>query len=80
MVHDIKSPLQNMVSSLDFMREYDVIMNDPDILDMIDVCGYCSEFILSQVNNFLDLSKTEIAKIDLNPTPTELIELIKKIV
>lgn len=47
---------------------------------MLEISTYCAEFIISHVGNFLDLSKFETSKIELSPTPTELIELIKKIV
>lgn len=80
MVHDIRSPLQSLICSLDFMRECEVILKDPELANTLDISAYCAEFILSHVGNFLDLSKTETSKIELSPTPTELLELIKKIV
>ena len=47
---------------------------------MVEIASHCAEFIISHVGNFLDLSKLETSKIDLSPSPTEIIELIRKIV
>jgi signal transduction histidine kinase len=47
---------------------------------MLEIASNCAEFIISHVGNFLDISKLEHSKIELTPSPTELIDLIKKIV
>ena len=47
---------------------------------MIEIAYHCGEFIISHVGNFLDISKLQSSKIELCPSPTEIIELIRKIV
>ena len=47
---------------------------------MLDIASHCAEFIMSHVGNFLDISKLENSKIELCPSPTEIVELIRKIV
>jgi signal transduction histidine kinase len=47
---------------------------------MLEIATHCAEFIISHVGNFLDISKLETSKIELNPTTTDLVELIKKII
>ena len=47
---------------------------------MIEIASHCGEFIISHVGNFLDISKLQSSKIELCPSPTEIIELIRKIV
>ena len=69
-----------MIYSLDTMKESDIINQDPELTHMLEVSIHCAEFIISHVGNFLDLSKFETQKIDLSPTPTDIVDLIKKIV
>jgi signal transduction histidine kinase len=80
MIHDIRNPLSSMVCSLDYMKESEKIQEDEDIYNMLEIASHCAEFIISHVGNFLDISKLEHSKIELTPSPTELIDLIKKIV
>ena len=47
---------------------------------MIEIASHCAEFIISHVGNFLDISKLQNSKLELCPTPTEIIELLRKIV
>jgi signal transduction histidine kinase len=47
---------------------------------MLEIASHCAEFIISQVGNFLDISKFENSKLEMCVTPTEIIELIRKIV
>ena len=47
---------------------------------MLDIASHCAEFIISHVGNFLDISKLESSKIELCPTPTEILDLVKKII
>jgi len=47
---------------------------------MLNLSIHCAEFIISHVGNFLDISKLETSKIELSPTPNEILGLITKIV
>ena len=47
---------------------------------MLEIATHCAEFIISQVGNFLDISKLEHSKIILCPVPTEIMKLIRNIV
>lgn len=47
---------------------------------MLEIASHCAEFIISHVGNFLDISKIETSKLELCATPTDIIELIRKIV
>ena len=80
MIHDIRNPLSSMICSLDYMKENEIITQDEDISNMLEIASHCAEFIISHVNNFLDLAKLEHSKIELCVTPTEITELIRKIV
>lgn len=80
MIHDIRNPLSSMICSLDYMKENEKIQDDDDISNMLEIASHCAEFIISHVGNFLDISKLENSKIELCPSPTEIIELIRKIV
>lgn len=80
MIHDIRNPLSSMICSLDYMRESELISNDNDLKNMLDIASHCAEFIISHVGNFLDISKLESSKLELCPTPTEILDLVKKII
>ena len=80
MIHDIRNPLSSMICSLDYMKESERISEDEDLSNMLEIASHCAEFIISHVNNFLDLAKLEHSKIELCVTPTEIVELIRKIV
>jgi len=47
---------------------------------MLEIASHCAEFIISHVGNFLDISKLETSKIELCASPTEILELVRKIV
>ena len=80
MIHDIRNPLSSMICSLDFMREHEKIQEDEDIYNMIEIASHCAEFIISHVGNFMDISKLENSKLEICATPTDVIDLIRKIV
>ena len=46
---------------------------------MLEIATHCAEFIISHVGNFLDISKLDNSKLELCQVPTEMIELIRKI-
>jgi K+-sensing histidine kinase KdpD len=80
MIHDIRNPLSSMICSLDFVKENEKIQEDENVSNMIEIASHCAEFIISQVSNFLDISKLEHSNLQMCPTPTEVIEMIRKIV
>ncbi len=80
MIHDIRNPLSSMICSLDLVKENERLQNDPEILSMLEIASHCAEFIISHVGNFLDISKLQKSKIELCSSPTEIIELVRKIV
>jgi signal transduction histidine kinase len=47
---------------------------------MLEIALYCAEFIISQVGNFLDISKLEHSELILCPTPTEIVNIVRKII
>ena len=47
---------------------------------MIEIASHCAEFIISHVGNFLDISKLESSKLEICTTPTEVVDLVSKIV
>lgn len=47
---------------------------------MLEIATHCAEFIISHVGNFLDISKIETSKLEISVAPTEIIDLIRKIV
>ena len=80
MIHDIRNPLSSMICSLDYIKENEKIQDDEDLGNMLEIASHCAEFIISHVGNFLDISKLQNSKLELCPTPTEVKELLKKIV
>lgn len=80
MIHDIRNPLASMICCLDFIKENDEIQEDENIANMLEIASDCAEFIMSHVGNFMDISKIETNKLELQVSDTDIIELVRKIV
>jgi signal transduction histidine kinase len=47
---------------------------------MLEIANHCAEFIISHVGNFLDISKMENSKLQICVGPTDVTDLVRKIV
>ena len=66
MSHDIRTPLNGIIGMTYLTKEMELAPEVRENLDKIDVS---SKFLLSLVNDVLDMSKAESGKIELHPEP-----------
>jgi signal transduction histidine kinase len=66
MSHDIRTPLNGIIGMTYLTREMDLPAAARENLDKIDTS---SKFLLSLINEVLDMSKAESGKIELHPEP-----------
>ena len=66
MSHDIRTPMNGIIGMTHLAREQDNPAKTEEYLSKIDMC---SRFLLSLVNEILDLSKAESGKTELHPEP-----------
>jgi signal transduction histidine kinase len=65
--HDIRTPLNGIIGMLKFAKE-DIGDRDKALAEL-DKVGQSSHYLLSLLNDVLDISKAESGKIELHPEP-----------
>ena len=65
--HDIRTPLNGIISMIMFAKE-DIGKRDKIVADL-EKLGVSSRYLLSLLNDVLDISKAESGKIELHPEP-----------
>lgn len=75
--HEIRNPLQSLIGSIELLQDKD--MERKTFSTLIEICKNCGETVLNLVNNVLDISKIAANKMTLCPAPSDLREIINKI-
>ena len=73
--HELRTPLTSIKGSLQLLLT-DVPMPDPDHRILMDVALSNTDRLVRIINDILDLSKIEAGKIELNPRPYDVQELV----
>lgn len=77
MSHDIRTPMNAIVGYTNIARER---IDDPaSVQDSLEKIGSASHFLLSLINDILDISKIESGKMVLNPAPCDLGAVFRRI-
>ncbi|MCR5135873.1 MAG: response regulator [Oscillospiraceae bacterium] len=77
MSHDIRTPMNAIVGYTNIAKSS---RDDPDkVTDALDKIGSSSHFLLSLINDILDISKIESGKMQLNCAPCDLNVLFRRI-
>lgn len=79
MTHDLRTPLHVIIGILDILAKKPVISNDPTLLHPLRTAIKSGERQLALVNDILDLSKIEAGKLELQPLPMDLNEMLMEI-
>lgn len=79
-VHDLRSPLSNVLGSLHFLREISGDTLDADQQKLVGLAVASSNRMMTLINSLLDLSKLESGKMQLNQQTMPVAELFDKAV
>ncbi len=75
--HDLRNPLNVIAAYSDFLLETASPVLSPEQLSFVAAIQSSSEFMLSLVNNLLDISKIEAGKLDLDLTDADLAGIVE---
>ncbi len=73
MSHEMRTPLNGVIGSLELLRGHDLV---PEQRELVEIATKCCDALLAQFDDVLDFSKIEAGKLELNPVPTDLRELV----
>ena len=77
MSHDIRTPMNAIVGYTNIARER---IRDPEAVEeALEKIGSSSHFLLSLINDILDISKIESGKLQITPGPCNLEEVFRRI-
>ncbi len=73
MSHDIRTPMNAIVGYTEFARRCDDFAQTQDYLEKIDAS---SKYMLALINDVLEMSRIESGKLDLEPEPCDIVEMM----
>ncbi|MBF0530135.1 MAG: HAMP domain-containing histidine kinase [Deltaproteobacteria bacterium] len=76
--HDLRSPIGHILISSSFLiEEIDQYLN-PEQTEFLNIIRDSSKFMLDLIDDLLDLAAIEAGKLNLNPAPVDLVELLRR--
>jgi len=75
--HDLRTPLSIILSYSDFLLAETAPTLAPEHAEFLRTIQSSTEFMLSLVNNLLDISKIETGRLDLDLWPTDILGIIE---
>ena len=77
MSHDIRTPMNAIVGYTNIARDH---IGEPEtVTNALEKIGSSSHFLLSLINDILDISKIESGKMQINPAPCDLRDIFRRI-
>jgi K+-sensing histidine kinase KdpD len=77
-VHDLRSPVTNILSGLQTIKIITEEDEDETLDEIIDMAEISSNRLLTLINSILDISKFEQRSMNLNPEKVEIADLIEE--
>ena len=74
--HELRNPLNCMIGNIELLR---LDIKNEKWLKALDTCKLCSEVLLGQINNVLDVAKINAEKLELHLLPGNFHRLIEKV-
>jgi len=75
MGHELRTPLNGIIGASNVLKEGKTLEEQKDY---IDILSYCSDHMLLLVNDILDFNKMEAGKLNINPIPLNLKQMLAK--
>ena len=76
--HDLRNPLGAISNFSEVLYDEAAKALNQEQLELVSIIRSSSEFMLQMVNDFLDISKIESGKLDLDLQPTDILSLSKQ--
>lgn len=76
-VHDLRSPLSNVMIGLETLQEINAEIEDPMQLELITTCRLSGQRMLTLINALLDLARLERGQMPLQIEPVPAISLVE---
>lgn len=76
-VHDLRSPLSNVIGYVELLRLSESIQNDPNHQEIVNIILNNSSEMLNLINDILDFSKIEGGHLELHPKTADVGHLLK---
>jgi len=67
--HEFRNPLNILLGNIDILYSS---IQDPNQIQILNLCKICGDSLLSQINNLLDVAKINMGKLDINELPTKM--------
>jgi len=74
--HELRNPINSLLGNLQLVVQGENLTTKAE--EMINVAKVCGEILLHNINNVLDTGKREIGKLEVNPVPTQVCELVQR--
>ena len=73
--HELRNSINSLLGNLQLVLQEALPSKTKEMINIAKVCG---EILLHNINNVLDTGKHEIGKLEVNPAPTHLHELLQR--
>ncbi len=80
--HEIRNPLQSLQGSVELLSELNKANSGQltqDLPPLLEICKSCCGIVINLVSNILDMSKIAADKMQLSPVPTDLREVVNRV-
>jgi signal transduction histidine kinase/ActR/RegA family two-component response regulator len=67
--HEFRNPLNILLGNIDILYSS---IQDPNQIQILNLCKICGDSLLSQINNLLDVAKINMGKLDIHELPTKM--------
>jgi len=74
--HELRNPINSLLENLQLVLQGEALSTRA--AEMLNVAKVCGEILLHNINNVLDIGKHEIGRLEMNPAPTQLSELLQR--
>jgi len=74
--HELRNPINSLLGNLQLILMSNLTQ---EIREMVNTSKICSELLLNLINTMLDAGKLDIGKLEVNPVPTRIHDILQRI-